>query len=171
MSKTNETPLDSIKKHPRVIAFSYVLKNSNGEILDASEANQPMPFLEGRGQIIPALEAELSKMSEGDKKNISLKAADAYGDFRADMIMEVPKEEVAHIELSVGSHLQLQLGEGVKIVKVTKISDTHVTMDGNHPLSGVDLNFDIEIVLMREATTDEVLHGHAHGLHGHSHHH
>ncbi len=162
---------DTKKTHPRVIAFNYTLKNSQGEILDASEPNQPMPFLEGRGQIIPALEIELSKMSEGDKKNISLKAIDAYGDFRADMIMEVPKEELAHIQIAVGSHLQLQLGEGVKVVKVTKITDTHVTLDGNHPLSGVDLVFDIEIILVREATVDEVLHGHAHGLHGHAHHH
>jgi FKBP-type peptidyl-prolyl cis-trans isomerase SlyD len=159
------------KSHPRVIAFSYVLKNSQGEILDASEANQPMPFLEGRQQIIPALELELAKMSEGDKKNIVLKASEAYGDFRADMIMEVPKEELAHIQITLGAHLQLQLGEGVKVVKVTKITDSHVTLDGNHPLSGVDLAFDIEVVLIREATVDEVVHGHAHGLHGHASHH
>ncbi len=157
--------------HPRVIAFNYVLKNSGGETLDASEPNQPMPFLEGRQQIIPALEAELSKMSEGDKKIISLKAVDAYGDFRPDMIMEVPKEEMAHLKIAVGAHLQLQLGEGVKVVQVKKISDTHVTLDGNHPLAGVDLVFDIEIMLVREATADEVIHGHAHGLHGHAHHH
>jgi FKBP-type peptidyl-prolyl cis-trans isomerase SlyD len=159
------------KTHPRVIAFNYVLKNSQGEQLDASEANQPLPFLEGRQQIIPFLEAEILKMAEGDKKNISIKASEAYGDYRADMVMEVPKEEVAHLKVNVGSHLQLQLGEGTKVVKITKISDTHVTMDGNHPLAGVDLVFDIEVMLVREATVDEVLHGHAHGLHGHAHHH
>lgn len=159
------------KKHPRVVAFNYVLKNSQGEQLDASEPNQPLPFLEGRQQIIPLLETEILKMAEGEKKNISLKAVDAYGDYRADMVMEVPKEEVAHLKIDVGSHLQLQLGEGVKVVKITKISDTHVTMDGNHPLAGVDLAFDIEVMLVREATVDEVLHGHAHGLHGHAHHH
>lgn len=159
------------KTHPRVIAFNYVLKNSQGEQLDASEPNQPLPFLEGRQQIIPVLEAEILKMAEGDKKNISIKASEAYGDYRADMVMEVPKEEVAHLKVNVGSHLQLQLGEGTKVVKITKISDTHVTMDGNHPLAGVDLVFDIEVMLVREATVDEVLHGHAHGLHGHAHHH
>ncbi len=159
------------KTHPRVIAFNYVLKNSQGEQLDASEPNQPLPFLEGRQQIIPMLEAEILKMAEGDKKNISIKASEAYGDYRADMVMEVPKEEVAHLKVNVGSHLQLQLGEGTKVVKITKISDTHVTMDGNHPLAGVDLVFDIEVMLVREATVDEVLHGHAHGLHGHAHHH
>lgn len=159
------------KAPPRVIAFNYVLKNSQGEQLDASEPSQPMPFLEGRQQIIPALETLISKMSEGDKKNISLKAVDAYGDFRPDMIMEVPKDELAHIQIKLGSHLQLQLGEGIKVVKVTKITDEHVTLDGNHPLAGVDLVFDIEVVLVREATADEVIHGHAHGLHGDAHHH
>jgi FKBP-type peptidyl-prolyl cis-trans isomerase SlyD len=161
----------NIKTHPRVIAFNYTLKNSQGDVLDKSETNQPLPFLEGRQQIIPALEAVVVTMSEGDKKNVAIKAADAYGDFRKDMIMEVPKEELAHLQVSVGSHLQLQLGEGVRVVKITNISDTHVMLDGNHPLAGVDLTFDIEIMLIRDATADEVIHGHAHGLHGTAHHH
>lgn len=155
----------------RVIAFNYVLKNSQGEVLDASDANQPMPFLEGRNQIIPALEAVIVKMNEGDKQQVTLLAKDAYGDFSPTMIMEVPKEELAHLKLDLGAHLQLQLESQVKVVKVTKISDTHVTLDGNHPLAGVDLVFDIEIMLIRQATADELTHGHAHGLHGHAHHH
>ncbi|MBC7457115.1 MAG: peptidylprolyl isomerase [Bdellovibrionaceae bacterium] len=161
----------NIKTHPRIIAFNYILKNNQGHVLDKSETNQPLPFLEGRQQIIPALEAVVISMHEGDKKVIAIKAADAYGDFRKDMIMEVPKEELAHLQVSVGSHLQLQLGEGVRVVKITNISDTHLTLDGNHPLAGVDLTFDIEIMLIREATADEVIHGHAHGLHGTAHHH
>ena len=155
----------------RVIAFTYTLKNSTGEVLDKSEPNQPMPFLEGKKQIIPALEAEISKMSEGDKKEVKLSAKDAYGDFRADMITEVPKEELSHLKLTLGSHLQLQMESQTRVVKVTKMTDTHVTLDGNHPLSGVYLVFDIEIMLIREATVDEVIHGHAHGLHGEAHHH
>ncbi|MEQ1722709.1 MAG: peptidylprolyl isomerase [Pseudobdellovibrio sp.] len=155
----------------RVIAFNYVLKNSQGELLDASEPNQPMPFLEGKHQIIPGLEVELSKLTEGDKKQVTLAAKDAYGEFRQDMIMEVPKEELAHIKLEMGAHLQLQLDKQVRVVKVTKMGDTHVTLDGNHPLAGVDLIFDIEVVLIREATAEELQHGHAHGLHGHAHHH
>lgn len=155
----------------RVIAFNYVLKNSQGEVLDASEPNQPMPFMEGKQQIIPALEAEMVKMNEGDKQNVSLAAKDAYGEFKSEMITEVPKEELAHIKLEVGAHLQLQLEKQVKVVKVTKIGDTHITLDGNHPLAGVDLVFDVEIVLIRQATAEELQHGHAHGLHGHAHHH
>ena len=155
----------------RVIAFNYVLKNAQGQLLDKSEPNQPMPFMEGKQQILPALEAVMVKMNEGDKQNVALAAKDAYGEFRTEMIMEVPKEELAHIKLELGSHLQLQLEKQVKVVKVTKIGDTHVTLDGNHPLAGVDLNFDVEIVLIRQATDEEMQHGHAHGLHGHAHHH
>lgn len=157
--------------NPRVIAFNYILKNAQGEVLDSSQPNQPMPFLEGRQQIIPALESVLVLMSEGDKRKVALKAAEAYGEFRPDMVMDVPKEELAHLKIEVGTHLQLQLNQGVQVVKVSKITDTHVTLDGNHPLAGVDLEFDIEIMLIRQATADEIQHGHAHGLHGHAHHH
>ena len=162
-NKTTETA--------RVIAFNYTLKNDKGEILDASEPNQPMPFLEGRQQIIPALERVISLMNEGDKRQVTLTAAEGYGDYRADMLMEVPKEELAHIKAEVGAHLQLQLENQTKVVRITKIGDTHITLDGNHPLAGVPLVFDIEIMLVRPATADELKHGHAHGLHGHAHHH
>ena len=155
----------------QVIAFNYVLKNDKGEILDASEPNQPMPFLTGKQQIIPALERVICLMSEGDKRQVSLTAEESYGEFREDMIMEVPKEELAHVKAEVGAHLQLQLENQNKVVKITKISDTHVTLDGNHPLAGVPLTFDIEVMLVRTATQEELQHGHAHGLHGHAHHH
>ncbi len=155
----------------RVIAFNYVLKNAQGDLLDKSEPSQPMPFMEGMQQILPALEAVIVKMNEGDKQNVCLAAKDAYGEFKTEMIMEVAKEELAHIKLELGSHLQLQLEKQVKVVKVAKIGETHITLDGNHPLAGVDLNFDVEIVLIRQATDEEMQHGHAHGLHGHAHHH
>ena len=154
----------------RVIAFNYVLKNSKGELLDASEPNQPMPFIVGQQQIIPALESVLLGMNEGDKKNVSVLAKDAYGDFRRDMLMDVPKEELAHLKIELGTHLQLQLQNQMRVVKVTKIGDSHITLDGNHPLAGVDLVFDVEVVLVRNATAEELAHGHVHGLHGHSHH-
>ena len=164
MTTTNPTPT-------RVIAFNYVLKNKQGELLDASEPNQPMPFLVGHQQIIPALEKVLVGLVEGEKRNVQLTAQDAYGEFRDDMLMEVPKEELAHLKIEIGTHLQLQLQNQVRVVRVAKMSDTHVTLDGNHPLAGVDLVFDVEVVLIREATTEELEHGHVHGLHGQAHHH
>lgn len=153
----------------RVLAFNYVLKGPDGNIIDASEKGQPLPFLEGAGQIIPKLEEEIKCLHEGDKKIVKIAAKDAYGEVRDNMFMEVPKEELAHLpQLEVGSHLRLELSGGAHIVRVSKITDTHVTLDGNHPLAGQDLEFDIEMVLVREATTEEVLHGHPHGLHGNS---
>ena len=150
----------------RVFAFNYILKGPDGQTLDASERGQPLPFLEGSGQIIPKLEEEIKDMQEGDKKVVKIEAKDAYGEVRDNMYMDVPKEELAHLPLEIGSHLRLQLGEGEQVVRVTKMGDTHVTLDGNHPLAGQNLEFDIEMVLVREATVDEVLHGHPHGLHG-----
>ncbi|MGZ3772865.1 MAG: FKBP-type peptidyl-prolyl cis-trans isomerase [Pseudobdellovibrionaceae bacterium] len=151
----------------RVLAFNYVLKGPDGNILDASENGQPLPYLEGAGQILPKLEEQIKDMKEGDKKNVKLAAVDAYGEMKDNMFMDVPKEELAHLpELEIGTHLRLELGQGAHIVRISKITETHVTLDGNHPLAGQNLEFDIEMMMIREATTEEVLHGHPHGLHG-----
>ncbi|MDG0817178.1 FKBP-type peptidyl-prolyl cis-trans isomerase [Bdellovibrio svalbardensis] len=156
----------------RVLAFNYVLKGPDGAVLDASEQGQPLPFLEGAGQILPKLEEEIKDLKEGDKKTVKLEAKDAYGEVRDNMFMEVPKEELAHLpQLEIGAHLRLELSGGAHIVRVSKITDTHVTLDGNHPLAGQPLEFAIEMVLIREATAEELQHGHPHGLHGDAGHH
>ena len=155
----------------RVFAFNYVLKGADGQQLDASEAGEPLAFLEGTGQIIPKLEEEVIHMKEGEKKTIKLAAADSYGLPDPKMLMNVPKEELAHLKVEVGAYLQLNLGEQTKVVRVTSVDDTNVVLDGNHPLAGVDLVFDIDLVTVREATAEEAQHGHAHGAHGHGHHH
>ena len=155
----------------RVFAFNYVLKSTNGDVLDASEKNQPLPFLEGASQILPALEKEILTMAEGDKKHVKLTPEEAYGSQSDKMIMDVEKQELAHIpDLNIGSFLQLDLQNQTKVVRVAKMTDTHVTLDGNHPLAGQALEFDIELILVRPATQTELTHGHAHGLHGQSHH-
>ncbi|MBL7546228.1 MAG: FKBP-type peptidyl-prolyl cis-trans isomerase [Bdellovibrionaceae bacterium] len=155
----------------RVFAFNYTLKATNGDVLDKSEANQPLPFLEGTSQILPALEKEILTMAEGDKKLIKLKPEEAYGPQSDKMIMDVEKKELSHIpDLNIGTFLQLNLQNQTKVVRVSKMTDTHITLDGNHPLAGQALEFDIELVLVRPATQIELAHGHVHGLHGHSHH-
>lgn len=155
----------------RVFAFNYVLRDKGGQILDQSDENHPLPFLEGMQQIIPGLESQVISMTEGDKKKVALPAKDAYGEVRADMVMKVPRKELNHIKLEIGAYLQLDLGSKSKVVRITEVGDEEVTLDGNHPLAGVDLEFEIEMVMVREATQEELTHGHAHGLHGHSHHH
>ncbi len=155
----------------RVFAIQYTLKSTTGEVLDASERDQPLMFLEGAGQIIPALESAIIHLLEGEKKSVKLSAENAYGVPHEKMKMDVPANELTHIpDLKVGSYLQLDLNEQTKVVRVTKITTELVSLDGNHPLAGQALEFDIEMILVREATEEELAHGHAHGLHGHSHH-
>lgn len=156
----------------RVFAFNYVLKNTAGDVLDASEQNDPLAFLEGAGQIIPALESVLVLLQEGDKRTVNLSAEEGYGLPSEKMIMQVPAQELSHIpDLKVDSYLRLDLGEQTKVVRVTQVTPEFVTLDGNHPLAGQPLIFDVEIIKIRDATSEEMTHGHAHGLHGHGHHH
>ena len=155
----------------RVLAFNYVLKGADGATLDASEAGEPLAFLEGSGQIIPKLEEEIKDMKAGEKKTVNIAAAEAYGVQDPKMRMDVPKAELSHLKLELGAYLQLNLGEQTKVVRVAEITDTNVVLDGNHPLAGQDLSFDIEMTAVRDATAEEMQHGHAHGVHGHGHHH
>jgi FKBP-type peptidyl-prolyl cis-trans isomerase SlyD len=132
----------------RVITFNYTLKNSKGEVVDQSN-DGPLSFLEDGQQIIPALETELKSMLIGQKKNVKLAAADAYGVMEPKMMMEVPKAELAHLQIELGGFLQLQLQDQVKVVRIAKITEETVTLDGNHPLAGEDLEFDVEMIDVR----------------------
>jgi FKBP-type peptidyl-prolyl cis-trans isomerase SlyD len=152
----------------RVLSFNYTLKDTKGQVLDASNEG-PLAFLEGGQQIIPKLEEELKGMLIGQKKHVKLAAKDAYGEVEPKMMMDVPKAEVAHLQIQEGSFLQLQLQDQVKVVRVAKIGDDTVTLDGNHPLAGQDLEFDVELVDARDASPEELAHGHAHGAGGHHH--
>ncbi|PWU16020.1 MAG: peptidylprolyl isomerase [Bdellovibrio sp.] len=154
----------------KVIDFSYTLKNSQGQVIDSSDEG-PMSFLTGSGQIIARLEEELSGMLIGQKKTVSLSASEAYGVIDPAMIINVAKSDLAHLkDLEVGTFLQLDLGEDMKVLRVTAVTDASVTLDGNHPLAGQDLVFDVELVNSRPASAEEISHGHAHGPGGHHHH-
>lgn len=152
----------------KVVTFNYTLKDTAGKTLDSSEG-QPMSFLTGVGQIIPKLEEELLGMLIGQKKIVQLGAAEAYGLNDPKMVMDVPRKDLAHIEIEEGAFLQLNLGETMKVVRITKVGDETVTLDGNHPLAGQDLIFDVEVLNLRPATTEELAHGHVHGPGGHHH--
>ncbi len=156
--------------NPRVVSFHYTLKNKAGEQLESSFGSEPLMFLEGSGQIIPGLEQAIKDLKAGDKKVITVPAADAYGEIEADMIVEVPKEKLPKPDVAVGDRFHADAGDGhAQVVQVTKVSDTHVTIDGNHPLAGEELTFEVEIDSTREATKEELQHGHAHGPGGHNH--
>ena len=153
---------------PRVISFNYVLKDSEGNLLDQS-GNEPLMFLEGVGMILPKLEEQILQMLIGSKKTVKLSAEDAYGNVDPDMFFQVPKQELAHLPLEIGAMLQMNAGEQVQVVRVAEVGDDQVTLDGNHPLAGQDLEFAVELVDTRPATAEELQHGHPHGPGGHHH--
>lgn len=155
----------------RVVTFHYVLKNNNGELLDSSEGNDPLSYLEGTDAIIPGLENEIRKLTVGDKKHIVVSARDAYGEYDKALVIDMPKAQVPNGEaVKIGDQFSAgDTEENKRILRVTQTSDVNVTLDANHPLAGQDLCFDVEITEAREATDEELEHGHSHGDHGASH--
>lgn len=152
----------------KVLSFSYILTDSNGTQLDKSESGQPLSFLTGSGQIIPGLEAELIKLTVGEKKRIKVEAKDAYGHRDNSLVQKVPRDKMPEGELKVGDMLRTD-DEDFSVVVITEVTSSHVTVDGNHPLAGQNLTFDVEVTGLRDATLEELAHGHAHGPGGHHH--
>lgn len=155
----------------KVISFHYVLSDSTGNEIDKSDAGAPLSFLEGSGHIIPGLEKELLSMSVGEKKTVNVASSDAYGDPQADLIVTVKKDQFPNNggDLKVDDMFQVDNHEQAPIFRVLEINEEDVKIDGNHPLAGTDLVFNVEVAEMREATEEEVAHGHAHGPGGHQH--
>jgi FKBP-type peptidyl-prolyl cis-trans isomerase SlyD len=154
-----------------VISFHYTLKDSEGKLIESSKNTEPVNALSGTGQLIPALELQMNMMKKGDKKTVPLAAKDAYGIFQKELILTVPKTELPKGAVKVGGQFQSQLPSGqVQVFTVTEMGEKDVKLDGNHPLAGKDLVFDIELLDIRDATSEELEHGHAHGGDGHHHH-
>ncbi len=148
-----------------VVTFNYTLKDKEtGEIIDSSQFHgEPLTILAGKGEIIPGLEKQMMGMKVGETKTIEVPAAEAYGEKDENLIQKAPREYFQGVELQKGMPLQAQTPEGQIInMVVVDFDDNEVTVDMNHPLAGKDLVFDIEIVNVREATPEEILHGHAH---------
>ena len=154
----------------KVVSIHYTLKNDAGEVLDASPAGEPLTYLHGHGNLIAGLERELAGKSAGDKLQVKVAAADAYGEHDPALVQRVPRRTLKGIaNVRVGMRLQAQSEHGARAVTVTQLTGDMVTLDGNHPLAGQDLNFDVEITDVRAATEEELAHGHVHGSGGHHH--
>jgi len=153
-----------------VVAFHYTLTNDAGEVLDSSEGRDPLTYLHGSGNIIPGLEKELEGHGSGDKLKVAVDPTEGYGEVQPALVQEVPRDAFQGVdEVEPGMQFQAQTQEGPLMVTITKVEGDTVTVDGNHPLAGEKLNFDVEIAEVREATEEEVTHGHVHGEGGHEH--
>jgi FKBP-type peptidyl-prolyl cis-trans isomerase SlyD len=158
-----------ITRH-KAVSINYTLTNDKGETLDSSEGGDPLAYIHGVGALISGLETALEGKATGDSLKVSLKPEDAYGMRDDSMVRVVPKEAFGdEVELEVGMVFQSSGGEGPKMIVITEIDGENVTVDGNHPLAGEALNFDVKVVGVRDATTEELEHGHIHGPGGHEH--
>jgi FKBP-type peptidyl-prolyl cis-trans isomerase SlyD len=153
----------------KVITFHYTLSDSSGRMLDSSEGQEPLAFIEGIGQIIPALEEAIKDMKPGEKKRVEIPADKAYGAYDEEQVITVPRSQMPQQEIQLGDQFMTDEDPHLMPLTVTEITDENVTMDANHPLAGVDLVFDIEMVGSRQATEEEMEHGHVHGEGGHHH--
>ncbi|ALM51872.1 peptidylprolyl isomerase [Halomonas huangheensis] len=153
-----------------VVAFHYTLTNDAGEVLDSSEGREPLTYLHGAGNIIPGLEKELEGKTTGDKLTANVSPAEGYGEVQEQLVQEVPRDAFQGVEsIESGMQFQAQTQGGPLMVTVTKVEGDTVTVDGNHPLAGQNLNFDVEVTEVREASQEEIEHGHVHGPEGHEH--
>jgi FKBP-type peptidyl-prolyl cis-trans isomerase SlyD len=154
----------------RVASFHYTLTNDQGEVLDSSEGREPLTYLHGKGNIVPGLEKALAGKQVGDKLKVSVPPEEGYGLPMQELVQVVPRGSFQGIpEVEVGMRFQAESSHGPVLVVVTGVEGDQVTVDGNHPLAGETLHFDVEITDVRDATVEEVLHGHVHGPGGHHH--
>jgi FKBP-type peptidyl-prolyl cis-trans isomerase SlyD len=156
----------------KVVAFSYVLKNSKGDELDRAEAGDPLYYLHGSHQIVPGLEDKLTGLKKGDKKSVVVAPKDGYGEIVPDLKLTVDRSQFPEgLELKEGMQFSADVGGGQEMpFRIASVGEDSVEIDGNHPLAGEALHFDVTIQEVRDATEEEVEHGHAHGPGGHHHH-
>ncbi len=153
-----------------VVSFHYTLKDDSGEVLDTSSGREPLTYLHGHGNIIPGLEKALEGTSVGHRSHVAVEAADAYGETNPDLIFEAPREHFpADLKLEQGTRVYAEGPEGPVSFTVVRLTEKGAVLDGNHPLAGKQLHFDLEVVDVRPATPEELDHGHVHGAGGHDH--
>jgi FKBP-type peptidyl-prolyl cis-trans isomerase SlyD len=151
----------------RVIGFSYTLRDASGRMLDDSGADDPLYFLEGKDQIIPGLERELAGMEAGEKRRIVVSPDEAYGDHDPGLVVDVRRSQLpADSDPMVGDQLTISDEEAGPVLTILAIDGDTITLDGNHPMAGKELHFDVEIVAIRQATAAELEHGYAFGADG-----
>lgn len=147
----------------KVVGIHYTLTSAEGEKLDSSEGKEPLRYLHGAGNIIAGLENALLDKTVGEQLNVVVQPAEGYGEYNEGLKQEVPKSAFQGVEsIEVGAQFQAQSDRGPISVIVTEVSEETVVVDGNHPLAGQELHFDVTITDVRDASAEEIDHGHVH---------
>jgi FKBP-type peptidyl-prolyl cis-trans isomerase SlyD len=146
-----------------VVSIDYSL-TVEGQVVDSTEGDEPLQFLQGHQNIIPGLEKELNGMKIGDSKKVVVSPDEAYGEIDEENIIEVPRDEFpTEIPLEIGTELEVKNADGeVLTATISEISEKTVKLDFNHPLAGKQLTFDVTVIDLRDATEEELTHGHVH---------
>ena len=153
-----------------VVSIHYTLTDDAGKTIDSSAGGEPLAYLHGNGNLIPGLERALEGKQAGDSLNVKISPAEGYGEHDKSLIQQIPRRVLKGIgNIHVGMQLQAQSDQGSRAVTVTHVAGDMVTIDGNHPLAGQNLNFEVQITDVRAATEEERAHGHVHGPGGHHH--
>jgi FKBP-type peptidyl-prolyl cis-trans isomerase SlyD len=151
----------------KVASIHYTLRDGDGNILDTSSGREPLTYLQGAGNLIAGMEEGLEGKSTGDKFKLKIAPEKGYGVKDSALVQKVPRSAFGNQKVEKG--MQFQTGQG-QVVTVTETGLENITVDGNHPLAGVELHFDVEVTDVRVATPEEISHGHVHGPGGHHHH-
>ena len=160
----------TIAQH-KVVTIHYRVSDSDSdELIDSSENSEPMTYLHGARNIIPGLEQALEGKSQGDELEVTIPPAEAYGERSEDRVQQVPREAFQDMDkVEPGMAVTAQTGQGQIDLLVTAVDDEMVTVDANHPLAGKSLKFSVTVEEVRDASEEEIAHGHVHGPGGHHH--
>jgi FKBP-type peptidyl-prolyl cis-trans isomerase SlyD len=154
----------------KAVTVNYTLKDKDGTVVDSSEGKTPLAYIQGIGNIVIGLEKQLEGKKTGDKIDAEVSPEEGYGEKNEDLIRTLPTEQFGDIgDLKVGLDFFIESPQGNVPATVVELTDTEVSFDMNHPLAGKTLYFNVEILDVRDATKEELEHGHVHGPGGHSH--
>lgn len=153
-----------------VVLIDYRLTDDTGAELDSSTDHGPLAYLHGHSNIVPGLEQALEGRSAGEEFSVSIEPVMAYGEINPTLTQTLPSSMFGGTEqIAVGMQFHAQTDHGVEVVTVTALEGDEVTIDGNHPMAGKTLHFDVTVREVRAASEEELAHGHVHGDHGHQH--
>ena len=155
----------------KAVSIEYTLTNDDGDVIDSSAGGAPLVYLQGAGNIIPGLEKALEGKAVGEELKVTVEPEDAYGEYSAELVSTLSAsmfEGVDQLEVGMQFHASAPDGQ-MQIVTIRDLDGDDVTVDGNHPLAGQRLTFKVKVVAVRDASEEEVAHGHVHGEGGHQH--
>lgn len=159
----------NITKH-RVATINYRLQDDAGVEIDSSEGGEPLAYIHGVGMLVPGLEKALEGQTAGNSVDVVVQPEEGYGERDERLVIGVPREQFEDpAGLQVGQRVQAESPQGVQVLHVVAMDEESITLDANHPLAGTTLHFHVDVVEVRDATAEELEHGHVHGPGGHHH--